>query len=67
MASDDQPLPDLDGLAIWATPGLVTGHRGLLVLLVASASDQGDDRAALDAARRAGGVVGAQIRTHQTS
>jgi hypothetical protein len=24
MASDDYSLPDLDGLAIWARPGLVT-------------------------------------------
>jgi hypothetical protein len=44
-------------------------RRGLLVLLVASSgvdgSDDPDRAAALDAARRAGGVVGAQIRTHQ--
>jgi hypothetical protein len=45
-------------------------RRRLLVLLVASngvdASDRAGDRAAaLDTARRAGGVVGAQIRTHQ--
>ena len=171
MPSDDQPPPDLDGLAIWATPGLVTdptnpaaapvaaltcvpsltvhthdshpgaepvdviattllsqgfallaaldltaltelpvlpgwaaqldttGHhlhvtdptgslylgelgaaaptgwypalerRGLLVLLVASGSnlDGSEGAAALDAARRAGGVVGAQVRTQQPS
>lgn len=47
-------------------------RRRLLVLLVASsgvdASDGAGDRAAaLDNARRAGGVVGAQIRTHQAA
>lgn len=44
-------------------------RRRLLVLLVASggldAPDTADRAAALDTARRAGGVVGAQIRTHQ--
>jgi hypothetical protein len=44
-------------------------RRGLLVLLVASSGidgSNGPDRAsALDAARRAGGVVGAQVRIQQ--
>jgi hypothetical protein len=44
-------------------------RRGVLVLLVASSGVDGsghpDRAAALDAARRAGGVVGAQIHMHQ--
>lgn len=43
-------------------------RRGLLVLLVASGVDleQVDRAASVDAARRAGNVVGAQIRTYRT-
>ncbi|HEX4248095.1 MAG TPA: hypothetical protein VH008_09510 [Pseudonocardia sp.] len=44
-------------------------RRGLLVLLVASGVDleRLDRAASVDAARRAGNVVGAQIRTYRTS